>query len=88
MSAQELFCETRAEEVVPVVFCLSRFQAVPFPSLGLLVSLQNLEAAWCAWLGMSEIKSSATKSSNGLECLLVVCCSQVPTTSALKQRLV
>lgn len=34
-------------------FCLSRFQAVPLPSLGLLVPLQHLEASWRAWLGAS-----------------------------------
>lgn len=44
--------------------------------------------ACLAW-GVPEIRSSATKSSDGvLMLLLVICCSQVPTTSVLKQRLV
>lgn len=59
MRVQELFCDTRTQEVCPVVFCPSRFQAVPLPGLGLLVPLQHLEAAWA----VSEIQSSATKSS-------------------------
>lgn len=56
MGIQELFCETKTEEVCPVVFCLGRFQVAPLPSWGLLVPLQHLEGgafAWDVWLGMS-----------------------------------
>lgn len=46
-------CFLKPEQRKSVVFSLSRFQVVPLPSLGLLVPLQHLEAAWSAWLGVS-----------------------------------